>query len=57
MIYLNLSFELGVAFGCGWQAFVAYVNIVACYYPTGLRSSFYMGTKGYLFMNHNASQC
>ncbi|KAI4334100.1 hypothetical protein L6164_018832 [Bauhinia variegata] len=41
----------GVAVGCGWQAFVAYVN-VACYYgvgvPVGLLFGFYFkwGAKG-----------
>ncbi|XP_059450549.1 protein DETOXIFICATION 40-like [Corylus avellana] len=41
----------GVAVGCGWQAFVAYVNI-ACYYavgvPLGLLLGFYfkLGAKG-----------
>jgi Na+-driven multidrug efflux pump len=31
---LKLNFA-GVAVGCGWQAFVAYVNI-ACYYGIGI---------------------
>uniref|UniRef100_A0A7N2MCB8 Uncharacterized protein n=1 Tax=Quercus lobata TaxID=97700 RepID=A0A7N2MCB8_QUELO len=41
----------GVAVGCGWQAFVAYVNI-ACYYgvgiPLGVLLGFYfkLGAKG-----------
>lgn len=41
----------GVAVGCGWQAFVAYVN-VACYYvvgiPVGVLLGFYfkLGVKG-----------
>ncbi|CAO2842553.1 unnamed protein product [Amaranthus hypochondriacus] len=41
----------GVAVGCGWQSFVAYVN-VACYYvvgiPTGVLLGFYfnLGVKG-----------
>lgn len=41
----------GVAVGCGWQAFVAYVNI-GCYYvvgiPTGVLLGFYfkLGVKG-----------
>lgn len=31
---MNFEFE-GVAVGCGWQAFVAYVN-VGCYYVVGI---------------------
>ncbi|CAN1222415.1 Protein DETOXIFICATION 40 [Linum grandiflorum] len=46
-----LSGNLGVAVGCGWQAFVAYVNI-GCYYVIGLPLGcilgfkFHMGVKG-----------
>ena len=31
----HLGIFAGVAVGCGWQAFVAYVNI-ACYYGIGI---------------------
>ncbi|CAN1232441.1 Protein DETOXIFICATION 40 [Linum perenne] len=46
-----LSDGIGVAVGCGWQAFVAYVN-VGCYYvigvPLGVFFGFYLdfGAKG-----------
>ncbi|KAI8005827.1 Protein DETOXIFICATION 37, partial [Camellia lanceoleosa] len=45
------NFASGVAVGCGWQAFVAYVN-VSCYYvvgiPLGLLLGFHfkLGAKG-----------
>ncbi|MCA0777093.1 hypothetical protein KUO10_23465, partial [Vibrio vulnificus] len=32
----------GVAVGCGWQAFVAYVNI-GCYYVVGIPIGFVLG--------------
>lgn len=44
------SIIVGVAVGCGWQAFVAYVN-VGCYYvvgvPLGILLGFYfnLGAK------------
>ncbi|OAY25935.1 protein DETOXIFICATION 40 [Manihot esculenta] len=34
----------GVAVGCGWQAFVAYVN-VGCYYVVGIPLGFLLGFK------------
>ncbi|XP_074331660.1 protein DETOXIFICATION 40-like [Apium graveolens] len=34
----------GVAVGCGWQAFVAYVN-VGCYYGVGIPLGFLLGFK------------
>ncbi|KAM7254960.1 hypothetical protein ACFE04_020201 [Oxalis oulophora] len=34
----------GVAVGCGWQAFVAYVN-VGCYYVVGIPIGFILGFK------------
>ena len=34
----------GVAVGCGWQAFVAYVN-VACYYVVGIPLGSLLGFK------------
>ncbi|KAG9159733.1 hypothetical protein Leryth_007754, partial [Lithospermum erythrorhizon] len=43
--------HIGVAVGCGWQTFVAYVN-VGCYYvigvPLGVLTGFYFnwGAKG-----------
>jgi MATE family multidrug resistance protein len=49
-VILNGRHFAGVAVGCGWQAFVAYVNI-ACYYgvgvPLGLLLGFYfkLGAK------------
>ncbi|CAN1811077.1 Protein DETOXIFICATION 40 [Linum perenne] len=39
-----LSGKLGVAVGCGWQAFVAYVN-VGCYYLIGIPLGCIMGFK------------
>ena len=56
---LNFLFE-GVAVGCGWQAFVAYVN-VGCYYVVGiplgcvLGFKFDLGAKVYihLYTNHS----
>lgn len=48
---------LGVAVGCGWQAFVAYVN-VGCYYivgiPLGAILGFYFnfGAKVNIFLIH-----
>uniref|UniRef100_A0A7N2LRW5 Uncharacterized protein n=1 Tax=Quercus lobata TaxID=97700 RepID=A0A7N2LRW5_QUELO len=35
---------LGVAVGCGWQAFVAYVN-VGCYYVVGIPLGCVLGFK------------
>jgi Na+-driven multidrug efflux pump len=32
----------GVAVGCGWQAFVAYVN-VGCYYVVGVPLGVFLG--------------
>ncbi|CAN1811080.1 Protein DETOXIFICATION 40 [Linum perenne] len=40
----NAAVRLGVAVGCGWQAFVAYVN-VGCYYVIGLPLGCLMGFK------------
>ena len=37
------NFE-GVAVGCGWQAFVAYVN-VGCYYVVGIPLGCVLGFK------------
>ncbi|KAF2304668.1 hypothetical protein GH714_037344 [Hevea brasiliensis] len=34
----------GVAVGCGWQAFVSYVN-VGCYYVVGIPLGFLLGFK------------
>lgn len=34
----------GVAVGCGWQAFVAYVN-VGCYYGVGIPLGCLLGFK------------
>lgn len=34
----------GVAVGCGWQAFVAYVN-VGCYYVVGVPVGTLLGLK------------
>lgn len=36
--------KLGVAVGCGWQAFVAYVN-VGCYYVVGVPLGALLGFK------------
>ncbi|CAI0460490.1 unnamed protein product [Linum tenue] len=47
----NAAASAGVAVGCGWQAFVAYVNVI-CYYVVGvpfgalLGFHFKMGAKG-----------
>jgi Na+-driven multidrug efflux pump len=38
------SYFQGVAVGCGWQAFVAYVN-VGCYYIIGLPLGAVLGFK------------
>ncbi|CAI0468282.1 unnamed protein product [Linum tenue] len=40
----NAAEEIGVAVGCGWQAFVAYVN-VGCYYVVGLPLGCILGFK------------
>ena len=37
-------FTVGVAVGCGWQAFVAYVN-VGCYYVVGIPLGCVLGFK------------
>lgn len=54
IILIGLELELeGVAVGCGWQAFVAYVN-VGCYYVVGiplgclLGFHFNLGVKVYI---------
>jgi Na+-driven multidrug efflux pump len=45
---LTVSFNFvpaeGVAVGCGWQAFVAYVN-VGCYYVVGIPLGCLLGFK------------
>jgi Na+-driven multidrug efflux pump len=38
------SYFQGVAVGCGWQAFVAYVN-VGCYYIIGIPVGAVLGFK------------
>lgn len=38
------SYFQGVAVGCGWQAFVAYVN-VGCYYVIGVPLGAVLGFK------------
>lgn len=38
---------VGVAVGCGWQAFVAYVN-VDCYYVVGVPLGCLLGFKFHL---------
>lgn len=57
ILYMNkfcVKMNVGVAVGCGWQTFVAYVN-VGCYYFVGipigaiLGFKFNLGVKVYLF--------
>ncbi|KAG5231980.1 Protein TRANSPARENT TESTA [Salix suchowensis] len=42
----------GVAVGCGWQAFVAYVN-VGCYYVVGIPSGIWSGMIGGIVLQPN----
>ncbi|KAJ0082231.1 hypothetical protein Patl1_11154 [Pistacia atlantica] len=41
---ISYAFTSGVAVGCGWQAFVAYVN-VGCYYVVGIPVGCILGFK------------
>ena len=42
LLIILIQICLGVAVGCGWQAFVAYVNI-GCYYVVGIPIGFVLG--------------
>ena len=44
MGFFVFSYFKGVAVGCGWQAFVAYVN-VGCYYIIGIPVGAVLGFK------------
>lgn len=51
--YWNKIIFEGVAVGCGWQAFVAYVN-VGCYYvvgiPLGILLGFYFNLEAKVYV-------